>query len=86
MALLSDLTVLPVSLGHFRVVRELGVGGSSRVYLCERIGSFSQRVAIKILHGLHSTSGVETEHRALSSLEHENIVRLLDQRLGSIIW
>jgi serine/threonine protein kinase len=82
MALLSDLTVLPVSLGHFRVVRELGVGGSSRVYLCERIGSFSQRVAIKILHGLHSTSGVETEHRALSSLEHENIVRLLDQRLS----
>jgi serine/threonine protein kinase len=75
----SDQDVPPESIGCFRVVRQLGRGSASTVYLGERADSFSQRVAIKLLHETQSRTALDNEHRLLSSLDHAYIVRLLDQ-------
>jgi len=69
--------------GAYRLVRELGRGGMSRVYLAERAdGEFEQRVAVKVLRpGLDSDLDLErfrVERQILASLNHPNIARLLD--------
>jgi hypothetical protein len=43
------------------------------------VDSFSQRVAIKLFHETQLAAAVDQEHHLLSSLDHPNIVRLLDQ-------
>jgi hypothetical protein len=68
---------LPTDLGPFRLLERLGVGGHGTVYLGERREGFSQRVAIKLLHATDRTPF--REQFLLASLEHPNIVRLLDQ-------
>ena len=69
--------------GAWRVVRELGRGGMSRVYLAERAdGAFAQQVALQLLRpGLDSELDEErfrAERQILASLGHPNIARLLD--------
>ena len=69
--------------GAYRVVRELGRGGMSRVFLAERAdGEFEQQVALKLLRpGLDSDidqSRFKVERQILASLNHPNIARLLD--------
>jgi len=68
---------LPTDLGPFRLLEKLGAGGHSTVYLGERREGFSQRVAIKLLHA--TCLAPFREQFLLASLEHPNIVRLLDQ-------
>jgi serine/threonine protein kinase len=73
---------LPASVGPFRIVRALGGGGMGEVYLGERAELFSQRVAIKVLHSVGSTGEMSQAMRegdVLVSLDHPNIVRLLDR-------
>ena len=70
-------TFLPTDLGPFRLLERLGVGGHGTVYLGERREGFSQRVAIKLLHATDGTPF--REQFLLASLDHSNIVRLLDQ-------
>ena len=70
-------------IGAWRVVRELGRGGMSRVFLAERAdGQFEQRVALKLLRpGLDSELDRErfrTERQILATLSHPGIARLLD--------
>ncbi len=70
-------------LGAWRVVRQIGHGGMSRVFLGERAdGEFAQRAAIKVLRaGLDTASDFErfrAERRILASLAHPNIARLFD--------
>ncbi|HEV8201269.1 MAG TPA: serine/threonine-protein kinase [Candidatus Polarisedimenticolia bacterium] len=69
--------------GAFRVVREIGRGGMSVVYLAERAeGGFTQQVALKIaVPGALSDALVrrfERERQMVASLDHPNIARLLD--------
>ena len=69
--------------GTYRLVREVGRGGMSRVFLAERAdGAFEQRVALKLLHpGLDSDIDVQrfrAERQMLASLDHPSIARLLD--------
>jgi serine/threonine-protein kinase len=69
--------------GAYRVVRELGRGGMSRVFLAERAdGEFEQQVALKLLRpGLDSDIDLnrfKVERQILASLNHPNIARLLD--------
>src|SRR5678816_4703458 len=69
--------------GAYRVVRELGRGGMSRVFLAERAdGEFEQQVALKLLRpGLDSDLDLvrfRAERQILASLNHPNIARLLD--------
>jgi serine/threonine-protein kinase len=70
-------------MGPYRLVREVGRGGMSRVHLAERAdGQFEQRVALKVLRpGLDSELDLErlrAERQILASLNHPNIARLLD--------
>jgi serine/threonine-protein kinase len=70
-------------IGAYRVVRQLGRGGMSRVYLAERAdGEFDHQVALKLLRpGLDSESDLErlrAERQILASLSHTNIARLFD--------
>ena len=70
-------------IGHYRVLRRIGIGGMGAVYLAERADhEFQQQVAIKALRpGLEE---LDIQHRFLAErqtlavLEHPNIVRLLD--------
>jgi eukaryotic-like serine/threonine-protein kinase len=67
--------------GPYRVLREIGRGGMSVVYLARRDdGQFDRYVALKFL-GVHHALGVrrfERERRILAGLTHPNIARLLD--------
>jgi serine/threonine protein kinase/tetratricopeptide (TPR) repeat protein len=70
-------------IGPYRVVRVLGRGGMGAVYLAERAdGSFTQRVAIKLIkRGMdtdHVLARFRAERQILASLNHPNIARLLD--------
>jgi tRNA A-37 threonylcarbamoyl transferase component Bud32 len=69
--------------GAYRLLREVGRGGMSRVFLAERAdGQFEQQVALKLLRpGFDSEVDVErfrAERQILASLNHPNIARLLD--------
>ena len=70
-------------IGAYRIVRQIGRGGMSRVFLAERAdGHFEQRVALKLLRpGFDSDVDVgrfRAERQILASLSHPNIAHLLD--------
>lgn len=73
-------------LGPYRLLEELGRGGMGTVYLGERDdGQFADRVAVKVLHGLHSSEQRQrflVERQILASLRHPHIAYLLDGGLG----
>ena len=69
--------------GPYRIVRELGRGGMSRVYLAARADqAFEKQVAVKVVaHGLDSeevTRRFESERQILARLDHPNITRIID--------
>jgi tetratricopeptide (TPR) repeat protein len=70
-------------IGPYSLIQLLGAGGIGSVYLAERIlGGIPQRVALKVLSP-HAAgpSFVERFHREqhiLASLDHKNILRMLD--------
>lgn len=70
-------TFAPKDLGPFRLLETLGAGGHGKVYLGERRQGFEQRVAIKLLRA--TGPAPLREQAVLASLEHPNVVRLLDQ-------
>jgi len=70
-------------IGPYRVVRELGRGGMSRVYLAARADqAFEKQVAIKVVErGLDAadvTQRFQSERQILARLDHPNITRILD--------
>lgn len=70
-------------IGVYRLVKQIGRGGMSRVFLAERAdGAFEQQVAIKLLGpGLDSDidhDRFRAERQILATLNHPNISRLLD--------
>jgi serine/threonine-protein kinase len=67
--------------GAFELVRLLGAGGMGRVYLAERVqGGFRQRVAIKLIGGVHPGLHLRfaQERQILADLNHPGIARLID--------
>ncbi|MGH7676897.1 MAG: protein kinase domain-containing protein [Gemmatimonadaceae bacterium] len=69
--------------GAYRIVRQIGQGGTSQVFLAERAdGQFRQQVALKLLRpGCDSEidqGRFRAERQILASLNHQNIARLLD--------
>lgn len=87
--LLAHLSAAPnaaitagMRIGPYEVVRELGRGGMGAVYVADRVeGGFSQRVAIKFVGSITSSTLLQRfseERRILATLEHPNIARLLD--------
>jgi eukaryotic-like serine/threonine-protein kinase len=74
------------SIGPWSVIREIGQGGMSTVYLAERNdGRFNKLVAIKFLHGfIHGAKmhdRLVAEQRILARLNHPNIAQLIDAGL-----
>jgi len=73
----------PDHVGAYRIVREVGRGGMSTVYLAERAdGQFEQQVALKLVRaGLDQAARLQhlvIERQILASLNHPNIARLYD--------
>src|SRR5690606_16574999 len=75
----------PERIGPYRILREVGRGGMSTVYLAERAdGQFQQQVALKIIRGGTADEADErlqrflAERQILASLNHPNIARLYD--------
>jgi hypothetical protein len=69
-------------IGSYRLLREIGHGGTGTVFLAERAdGEYYQQVAIKVLSSLPSTHGMRRfrrERQILADLEHPHIARMLD--------
>ena len=70
-------------IGKYRIVREIGAGGMSVVFLAERTdGEFEQQVAIKFLrHGFFSKFALTRflqERQILARLQHRFIAQLYD--------
>ncbi len=69
--------------GAFRLIERIGQGGMGDVYRAERVaGDFTQQVAIKViaarLQGAGTIHRFRTERQILASLQHPNIVTLID--------
>jgi serine/threonine protein kinase/uncharacterized protein (DUF2267 family) len=76
-------SLIGLTLGVYRLVRELGEGGMGVVYLAERVdGEFTHTVALKIakqgLHSQHARRRFLQERQILANLQHDGIARLLD--------
>jgi hypothetical protein len=73
------------TIGSFKVVRKLGVGGMGTVYLGEQV-FIGSKVAIKVLHP-HLATNVSlvqrfyAEARAANVIGHEHIVNIIDLNL-----
>lgn len=70
-------------IGAWRVLREIGRGGSGVVFLAERDdGAYTQQVALKWLRGDRPVPGgrgvLARERQLLASLDHPNIARVID--------
>ena len=71
------------AIGPYRVIREIGRGGMGFVYLAQRADDqFRRQVALKIVNPAlvdrHTMSRFENERQTLASLDHPNIIKLLD--------
>jgi serine/threonine protein kinase/tetratricopeptide (TPR) repeat protein len=71
------------TVGHYRLVRELGSGGMGAVWLAERLdGLINRQVALKLPHGAWKRAGLAErmgrEREILAALAHPNIARLYD--------
>ena len=70
-------------IGPYRVAREIGHGGMSRVYLAARADqAFDKWVAIKVVEAGRDTEEMigrfQSERQILARLDHPNITRILD--------
>lgn len=79
----APVAVLPAQIGPYRILRRLGVGGRSVVYLAEReAGGVAQRVALKVLLDCFVEATdlrrFEREQKILAALQHPGIARFLD--------
>ncbi|HXF04726.1 MAG TPA: protein kinase [Blastocatellia bacterium] len=78
----DELRMAGRCLGPYEIVREIGRGGMSVVYLARRVDEYRQQVAIKLLRRGMDTELVlhrfRNERQILASLDHPNIARLLD--------
>jgi serine/threonine protein kinase len=75
--------------GHYRVRRHIGQGGTSLVYLAEHVGLQGRRFAIKViasafLAGQHQR--FERECEILAAFEHPNIARIIDKGVTESGW
>jgi len=71
------------TLGPYRVLREIGVGGMGRVYLAERADAeFQQTVAIKVMRPAANDPlaavRFQIERQILATLSHPSIARVFD--------
>ncbi|MBX3376065.1 MAG: protein kinase [Phycisphaeraceae bacterium] len=70
------------AIGPYHLLQVIGEGGFGVVWLAERRGAFTQRVALKVLKpGMDSKAVVarfEQERQALAVMDHPNVAKVLD--------
>jgi serine/threonine protein kinase len=70
------------SIGPYRLVHRIGVGGMGEVWRAEQTAPFHRTVAIKLIKAGMDTRAVvarfETERQALALMEHPNIAKVFD--------
>lgn len=76
-------SLLGETIGRYRIVEVIAVGGMGAVYLAERDNAeFEQRVAIKVIRRDVASPGMirrfQNERQTLAGLEHAGITRLID--------
>jgi eukaryotic-like serine/threonine-protein kinase len=75
------------TVGPYRLVRQLGVGGMGVVWLADRADGLMQRsVALKLPHGPFRgdlTARIAREREILATLDHPHIARLYDAGVAS---
>jgi len=68
----------------YYIVKELGEGSTSSVYLCESIQDLNKKVALKIFkkeiinRNKKNVESFKNEVAILSSCNHKNIIKLID--------
>ena len=80
---LKSRETLGKQVGVYRIIEELGYGGTGTVYLAQRADEvFQQQVALKMLRAGfvidEQLVRFQSERRILASLNHDNIARLYD--------
>ncbi|CAN5517073.1 hypothetical protein BH10ACI3_BH10ACI3_07060 [soil metagenome] len=78
-----DEAFIGSTIGKYKIISKLGVGGMGAVFLAERSdGEFQQKVAIKLIKsGIGSESILSrfyAERQILASLDHPNIAHMID--------
>lgn len=76
---LQDRPALPEKIGRYRILENLGSGGTAQVYLAEDPG-LNRKVAIKVLHSTDPTSLQRFRREALmaAALDHPNLVKVFE--------
>ncbi len=71
-----------VTVGDFRIIRELGSGGMGRVFLAQQLEPVERRVALKLIHkrvlNRRTLARFEVERQALASMQHPAIAQVYD--------
>lgn len=79
---LPDLATPGDLINNYKIIGKIGVGGSSQVYVAERVdGQFDKKVAIKIFKKEASSSFAEKnsqEKQFMASLSHPAIAQIFD--------
>lgn len=70
------------TLGHYKLIEQIGAGGMGAIYLAARSDDFEKRVAVKIIKRGMDTAMIlrrfRTERQILANLEHPFIAHLID--------
>src|SRR5262249_52358874 len=70
------------TVGPYKIIRELGVGGFGTVFLAEQTKPVKRMVAIKVIRpGMHSPQVLtrfEAERQALAVMNHPNVAKVFD--------
>jgi len=79
----NSAVVAGQSIGHYRIIRQIGSGGMGAVYLAVRADDeYNKRVAIKLVQAGIDTQEIlnrfRHERQILAALDHPNIAKLLD--------
>jgi non-specific serine/threonine protein kinase/serine/threonine-protein kinase len=70
------------SIGHYRLVEELGRGGMGQVWLAEQTTPVKRRVALKLIKGgMFDSSALQrfqSERQSLAIMDHPSIAKVFD--------
>jgi eukaryotic-like serine/threonine-protein kinase len=79
---LSEPAGEPETIGSYRLIRELGVGGMGQVWLAEQTEPVRRRIALKLIKaGMYDAATVQrfqAERQSLAIMEHPAIAKVFD--------